>query len=107
MYLAGACLIWVAFILNVGPNVGWFAYVPLAGPQYGIGKRPDIWAQMITFTEVAGIAVAISLTVTILKQRAPGMTLARMPLFVWTTLVVSLMVIFALPSVALDSGMLL
>jgi cytochrome c oxidase subunit 1 len=87
--------------------VGWFAYVPLSGPQYGIGKRPDVWAQMITFTEVAGLAVAASLIVTILKQRAPGMTLARMPLFVWTTLVVSLMVMFALPSVALASGMLL
>jgi cytochrome c oxidase subunit 1 len=62
---------------------------------------------MITFTEVAGLAVAASLIVTILKQRAPGMTLARMPLFVWTTLVVSLMVMFALPSVALASGMLL
>jgi cytochrome c oxidase subunit 1 len=107
MYLGGACLLWFAFILNIGPDVGWFAYVPLSGPQYGIGKRPDIWAQMITFTEVAGLAVAASLTVTILKQRAPGMTLARMPLFVWTTLVVSLMVIFALPSVALASGMLL
>ena len=107
MYLGGACLLWGGFILNIGPDVGWFAYVPLTGPQYGIGKRPDIWAQMITFTEVAGLAVAASLTVTILKQRAPGMTLARMPLFVWTTLVVSLMVIFALPSVALASGMLL
>jgi cytochrome c oxidase subunit 1 len=107
MYLGGACLLWFAFILNIGPDVGWFAYVPLSGPQYGIGKRPDIWAQMITFTEVAGLAVAASLIVTILKQRAPGMTLARMPLFVWTTLVVSVMVIFALPSVALASGMLL
>jgi cytochrome c oxidase subunit 1 len=107
MYLGGACLLWFAFILNVGPDVGWFAYVPLSGPQYGIGKRPDVWAQMITFTEVAGLAVAASLIVTILKQRAPGMTLARMPLFVWTTLVVSLMVMFALPSVALASGMLL
>jgi len=107
MYLAGGLLLWFAFILNIGPDIGWFAYVPLSGPQYGIGKRPDIWAQMITFTEVAALAVAASLTATILKQRAPGMTLARMPLFVWTTLVVSLMVIFSMPSVALASGMLL
>jgi cytochrome c oxidase subunit I len=107
MYLAGGCLLWVSFILNMGPDVGWFAYPPLSGPQYGVGKGPDVWAQMITFTEVAGLAVAVTLVATILKQRAPGMTLARMPLFVWTTLVVSLMVIFALPSVALASGMLL
>jgi cytochrome c oxidase subunit 1 len=74
MYLAGGCLLWVSFILNVGPDVGWFAYPPLSGPQYGIGKRPDVWAQMVTFTEIAGLAVAVTLTATILKQRAPGMT---------------------------------
>ena len=106
-YLAGGCLLWIAFVMNVGPDVGWFAYPPLSGPQYGIGKRTDIWAQMVTFTEVAALAAAVSLTATILKQRAPGMTLAKMPLFVWATLVTSLMVIFSMPSVALASGMLL
>jgi heme/copper-type cytochrome/quinol oxidase subunit 1 len=107
MYLAGGCLLWVAFVLNIGPDVGWFAYPPLSGPQYGVGKRADIWAQMITFTEVAALAVAVTLTATILKQRAPGMTLARTPLFVWATLVTSLMVIFSMPSVALASSLLL
>ncbi len=106
-YLAGGLLLWVAFILNIGPDVGWFAYPPLSGPQYGIGKRADIWAQMVTFTEIAALAAAVSLVATILKQRAPGMTLARMPLFIWATLVTSLMVIFSMPSVALASGMLL
>ena len=107
MYLAGGTLLWIAFVLNIGPDIGWFAYPPLSGPQFGIGKRADIWAQMVTFTEVAALAVAVSLTATILKQRAPGMTLARMPLFVWSTLVTSLMVIFSMPSVALASGLLL
>ena len=107
MYVAGGCLIWVAFVLNIAPDIGWFAYPPLSGPQYGIGKRADIWAQMITFTEVAALAVAVTLTATVLKQRAPGMTLARMPLFAWATLVTSLMVIFSMPSVALASGLLL
>jgi cytochrome c oxidase subunit I len=106
-YLAGGCLLWIAFLLNIGPDIGWFAYPPLSGPQFGIGKRADIWAQMVTFTEIAALAAAVSLTATILKQRAPGMTLARMPLFVWATLVTSLMVIFSMPSVALASGMLL
>ena len=53
MYLAGGILLWAAFVLDMGPDVGWFAYVPLSGPQYGAGKRADIWAQMITFTEVS------------------------------------------------------
>jgi cytochrome c oxidase subunit 1 len=107
MYVAGGSLLWVAFVLNIAPDVGWFAYPPLSGPQYGIGKRADIWAQMVTFTEVAALSVAVTLTATILKQRAPGMTLARMPLFAWATLVTSLMVIFSMPSVALASGLLL
>jgi cytochrome c oxidase subunit I len=107
VYLAGGTLLWVAFILNVGPDAGWFSYVPLAGPEFSPGKRVDIWAQMVTFTEIAALAVAVEITATILKQRAPGMTLARMPLFAWAMLVVSLMVIFSMPSVALASGMLL
>ena len=107
MYLAGGLFLWVAHFLHFGPDNGWFSYVPLAGPQYGIGKRADVWAQTVTFTEIAGLAVAVTLVATILKQRAPGMTLARMPIFVWATLVTSLMVIFSMPSVALVSGMLL
>jgi cytochrome c oxidase subunit 1 len=107
MYLFGGVMLWVAFVLNVGPDAGWFAYTPLSGPEYSPGKRVDIWAQLITFTEVAGLCAAVVTATTILKQRAPGMTLARMPLFAWTMLVVSLMIIFALPAVALDSGMLL
>ena len=62
---------------------------------------------MITFTEVASLAAAVTLIATILKQRAPGMTLARMPLYIWTTLVTSLMVVFSMPSVALASSLLL
>jgi len=106
-YLAGGCLLWVAFVLNIAPDIGWFAYPPLSGPQFGVGKRADIWAQMVTFTEIAALAAAVSLTATILKQRAPGMSLARMPIFVWATLVTSLMVIFSMPSVALASSLLL
>jgi len=107
IYLAGGVLLWVAFILNIGPDAGWFAYVPLSGPEYSPGKRTDIWAQMVTFTEVAALAVSVELVATILKQRAPGMTLSRMPLFVWVSLVTSFMVIFSMPSVALTSGFLL
>jgi cytochrome c oxidase subunit 1 len=107
MYLFGGLLLWVAFVINIGPDIGWFAYTPLSGPQFSPGKRADIWAQMITFTEVSALAAAVVLVCTILKARAPGMTLARMPLFAWTMLVVALMIIFAMPSVALASGMLI
>ena len=49
--------LYVAFFLNTGPDAGWFAYVPLSGPEFSPGKRADVWAQMITFTEIAALVV--------------------------------------------------
>ena len=48
IYLSGGIFAWVSFVLNMAPDVGWFAYVPLSGPEFGPGKRADVWAQMIT-----------------------------------------------------------
>jgi cytochrome c oxidase subunit 1 len=107
MYLFGGLMLWVAFALNIAPDVGWFAYTPLSGPEFSAGKRADVWAQMITFTEVSALAAAVVLICTILKTRAPGMTLARMPLFAWAMLVQAVMIVFAMPAVALCSGMLI
>src|SRR5947209_18765459 len=107
MYLFGGLMLWIAFALNIGPDIGWFAYTPLSGPQFSPGKRADIWAQMVTFTEVAALAAAVVMVATILKCRAPGMTLSRMPLFVWAMLVVAVMIIFSMPAVALTSSMLI
>ena len=107
MYLAGGLLLWIAFALDMGPDVGWFAYVPLSGPQYGAGKRADIWAQMITFTEVSALAVSVEIVVTIFKQRAPGMSLDRIPLFVWAMLVTSFLVIMAMPAIMVASTSLI
>src|SRR4051812_13755111 len=107
VYVAGGIMLWVAFMLNIGPDAGWFSYTPLSGPQYSPGKRVDFWAQMITFTELSGLTVAVVIIATILKMRAPGMTLNRIPLFVWSMLVMSFMIIFAMPSVMLSSTFLL
>ncbi|MDB4990668.1 MAG: cytochrome c oxidase, subunit [Myxococcaceae bacterium] len=105
-YLIGGLLLYVSFFLNVGPDAGWFAYPPLSGPDYGAGKRVDVWAQLITFTEISALSTAVNLIVTIFKHRAPGMSLDRMPLFVWAMLVQSFMVVFAMPAVMLGSLML-
>jgi cytochrome c oxidase subunit I+III len=106
VYLLGGLLLLAGFVRGMGPDAGWFSYVPLAGPEFSPGKRADIWAQLITFTELSGLAVAVNLIVTIFKHRAPGMTLDRMPLFVWSSLVTSFMVIFAMPSVMVGSSLL-
>jgi len=107
VYLFGGVMLYTAFFLNSGPDVGWFSYVPLAGPEFTPGKRADFWAQTVTFTEVAALAVATEIVATVFKLRAPGLTLNRMPLFVWAMLVMALMVIFAMPAVMLASTMLI
>ena len=105
-YLIGGVLLWSAFLLNVGPDAGWFAYVPLSGPGYSPGKRVDVWAQMITFTEIAALVAAVEIIVTVFKLRCPGMALNRLPLFVWAMLVMAFMVVFAMPAVMVSSTML-
>src|SRR3954468_3604285 len=107
VFLLGGIFLWVSFMLKIGPDAGWFAYVPLSGPEYSPGKRVDVWAQMITFTEVSALAVAVEIIVTVFKQRAPGMTLDRIPLFVWSMLVTSFLIIFAMPAIMVASTMLI
>jgi cytochrome c oxidase subunit 1 len=107
IFTMGGAMLYLAFFLGIGPDAGWFAYVPLAGPDYSPGKRVDFWAQMITFTELSGLMEAVVLITTILKMRAPGMSLNRMPLFVWTILVTNVMVLFAMPAVMLASTALI
>ncbi|MBB4187027.1 cytochrome c oxidase subunit 1 [Sinorhizobium terangae] len=105
--LAGGLLLWISFALDAAPDVGWFAYVPLSGPEYGSGKRADIWAQMITFTELSALAVAVEIVVTVFKQRAPGMSLDRIPLLVWSMLVMAFIVIMAMPAIMFASSTLI
>jgi cytochrome c oxidase subunit I+III len=107
VYLFGGIMIFAAFALDVGPEAGWTGYVPLASSDFSPGKRTDFWAQMITFTEVAALCVAVELVATVMAMRAPGMTLARIPLFVWSMLITSLMIIFAMPAVMLGSSFLI
>jgi cytochrome c oxidase subunit I len=107
MYLAGGLFLYGAALTGAMPSAGWFSYPPLAGPQYSSGKGVDAWAQMVTFTEISAMCVAVELIVTILRMRAPGMSLNRMPLFCWSMLVQSFMVIFAMPAVMVASTVFL
>ena len=107
MYLIGGIFLYAGLFTNTGPDAGWFAYTPLSGPQFSPGKRVDVWAQMITFTEISAMCVAAELMATILKMRAPGMSLNRIPLFCWSMLVQSFMVLFAMPAVMIASNIFL
>ncbi|RXZ36818.1 cytochrome c oxidase subunit I [Oxalobacteraceae bacterium CAVE-383] len=107
IFLFGGVMLYAAFFAGSGPDGGWFAYVPLTTAQFSSGKGIDFWAQMITFTELSGLMEAIVIITTILKMRAPGMSLNRMPLFAWAMLVTSFMVLFAMPAIMLASTALI
>ena len=88
--------------LNTGPDAGWFSYVPLAGPGLRAGQaRRHLGADDHLHRSRRRCSVAIEIITTVFKLRAPGMSLNRMPLFVWAMLVTAFMVIFAMPSVML------
>jgi cytochrome c oxidase subunit 1 len=103
IFLFAGLLIWGGLLFGTGPNGGWFAYTPLTESRYTPERGIDIYSAVITLTEVAALVAAIELIVTIFRFRAPGMSLNRMPLFVWASLFTSFMVIFAMPSVMVGS----
>jgi cytochrome c oxidase subunit I+III len=106
VYLFAGLTLFGGLICNLGPDAGWFAYVPLSGPQYSPGHRVDLWSQMVTLVEISALSSAVALITTIFTQRAVGMSLNRMPLFVWSQLVTSFMILFAMPAIMLCSTML-
>ncbi|MET4701732.1 cytochrome c oxidase subunit I+III [Constrictibacter sp. MBR-5] len=106
IYLIGGTVFFASLFVGMAPAAGWFNYVPLSGPEYAEGRGVDIWVTMITFIEVSALTAAVELIVSIFKLRAPGMSLNRMPIFVWAALVMAFMIMFAMPSVIVASAML-
>ncbi|MBW3554625.1 MAG: cytochrome c oxidase subunit I, partial [Gemmatimonadetes bacterium] len=106
VYLIAGVSLYAAYFLGVPPTGGWFSYPPLTRGEFSPGPGLDFWATMITFIEVAALVAAVELIVTIFKQRAPGMSLNRMPVLVWAVLVMAFMIVFAMPPLMVASIML-
>jgi cytochrome c oxidase subunit I+III len=106
VYLIAGVTLYLSWFLGFAPHSGWFNYVPLANREFSPGPNIDVWATMITFIEVAALVAAVEMIVTIFKMRAPGMTLNRMPIFVWAMLIMSFMIVFAMPPLMVTSIML-
>jgi cytochrome c oxidase subunit I+III len=104
VYLIAGVTIWFSLLINQAPDGGWFNYVPLTGPQFSPGPRIDFYATMITFLEVAALVAAVELILTIFLLRAPGMSLNRVPAFVWAILVMAFMIVFAMPPLMVASA---
>jgi cytochrome c oxidase subunit 1 len=97
IYLFGALLLTSGFLFGGAPNNGWFAYAPITGEQFSPGRNMDFYALGLLMLGVSSAAAALNFAVTIINMRAPGMTMMRLPVFVWMTLIVAFLLFLALP----------
>lgn len=105
-YLFGGLLLYASFFVDAVPDGGWFMYVPLNSKAFSPGLNADFWLLGVTFAEISAVAAGIELIVSILKTRAPGMALHRMPLYAWYILVTAFMIVFGFPPLILGSILL-
>src|SRR2546429_2366175 len=104
MFLFGGLLLYASYLTAPGlaghgsaPDVGWFAYAPLTGRAFSRGHSTDYWILALLVSGIGSMVSALNVIVTVVSLRCPGMTLMRMPLFVWLMLVTSGMILLALP----------
>lgn len=98
IFLLSGLFMWSSFLIGQAPNGGWFNYVPLNDTPYSQGINIDFYTLGLTFLGIATTAGAINFIVSIFKLRAPGMSINRMPVFLWSILVTSFAVVFAVPA---------
>jgi len=105
--LFGGIILYFSFLAGGAASAGWFAYTPLSEKAYSSLPGVDFWIVGIACIGIGTLAGAINLAVTILCLRVEGLTIRRLPLFVWMTLVNSFLMIFALPLINAALAMLL
>ncbi|KIL41438.1 quinol oxidase subunit 1 [Gordoniibacillus kamchatkensis] len=106
LFFFGAMLFNLSFVIGGSPDAGWLSYPPLSEMSHspGVGENFYIWG--IQISGIGSLATGINFLVTILKMRAPGMKLMNMPLFSWSVLSTSVMIIFAFPILTITLALL-
>ena len=105
-YLIGGLAFFASLFVGLAPDGGWFMYPPLTSTAYSPGINTDFWLLGIGFIEISAIAGAIEIIVGVLRTRAPGMRLDKMPIFAWAMLVFAVMIVVAFPSVIVGTLLL-
>ncbi len=106
LFAMGGMFILVSLVIGVYAGTGWSSYPPLSGIKYNPGVGVDYWLWSLQISGVGSLLSGINFLVTILKMRCPGMTLMKMPIFVWATLMTMVLVIFAFPILTSTLAML-
>ena len=108
LFLFGGLIVLAGFLTSGGAAAaGWTGYVPLSNALYSPRRGMDLWIVGVALVGVSGILGALNFMVTIYGRRAPGMHMFRMPMFTWTMLVTSVLILFAFPSITAALAMLL
>ncbi len=97
IFLFGAILMNVSFLVNQVPDAGWFSYANLTEKPFSVNRGLDFWAIGLLVMGTSSVAGALNFVVTIINLRAPGMSMMRMPVFVWMTLITSILLVLAFP----------
>lgn len=97
LFFAGAMLFNISFVIGGSPDAGWTAYFPLASTEFSETVGNNYYAIAIQIAGIGTLMTGINFIVTILKMRAPGMTLMKMPMFVWSNLITNVIIVFAFP----------
>ena len=103
---AGAALVLLSLVIGKFSTAGWTAYPPFSENSFTPGPGVDYWIWAVLVAGAGSTMTGINVLVTILMRRAPGMSLMRMPLFTWTALVTSILMVFAFPALTTSSAML-
>ena len=100
VFLLSGVFLYSSFLVGAAPNGGWFAYSPLTSARFDPGLNMEFYTLGLLFLGVSTTAGAINFIATILKLRAPGMAISRMPLFLWSTLTTAASTVLALPALS-------
>ena len=104
--VSGATLVMISLVIGDFSTGGWSAYPPYTEPNFQPGVGPDYWIWAVTLAGLGSTLTGINFIVTIFKERAPGMSFLRMPIFTWNALCTSLLLVFAMPPLTVAALML-
>ena len=99
IFLFGGLFLNLSWLVGAPPDGGWFGYANLTTRQFSPGLSIDFWMLSLQILGASSVIAAVNFIVTILNMRPPGMTLMRMPLFVWMSLVTQFLIVLAFPPV--------
>ncbi len=106
LFVAGMLLINLSLGVGEFSAAGWLAYPPLSELQFSPGVGVDYWIWSLQIAGIGSLLAGINFLVTILKMRAPGMSLMKMPIFAWSVMVTMVMIIFAFPILTVTLSLL-